>query len=169
MAVSKKRLSANRQNSLKAQEKCTGPKDCSSTKYNALRHGMTARQPVFLSNEEGEEYKKLRENIRSMLPTKSGGEDLLAKKIAFCLWRLQRGRNFETEIICSFAKLDGIDWQGLLKSGYLGKISRYEHRIMNYLDKLLKELLQQTRKLTITEDHAFPILNLNQAIFPILR
>lgn len=49
--------------------------------------------------------------------------------------------NAEKDIIESYAKLDGIDWQGLLKSGYLEKISRYERRIMNYRDKLFKKFI----------------------------
>lgn len=139
MPLSEKRLLANRKNSLKARKKCTGPKDCSSTKFNAIRHGMTAQHRVLLPNEDGEEYKKLCESIRSTLPSDDGGEDMLAEKIAFCFWRLRRGINIETEIIKSYADLDGIDWQGLLKSGCLRKIFRYECRIMNYLNRLLGE------------------------------
>lgn len=139
MPLSEKRLLANRKNSLKARKKCTGPKDCSSTKFNAIRHGMTAIQPVMLANEDVEEYKRLCESVRSMLSSKEGGEDMLAEKIAFCFWRLGRGAIAEGEIIQSYAMLEGIDWQALLKTGYMGKICRYERKIMNYLNKLLGE------------------------------
>lgn len=145
MALSEKRLLANRKNSLKARKKCTGPKDCSSTKFNAIRHGMTAQHRVLLPNEDGEEYKKLCENIRSTLPSKEGGEDMLAEKIAFCFWRLRRGAIAEGEIIQSYAKLEGIDWQALLKTGYMGKICRYERKIMNYLKKLLGEFKERCK------------------------
>lgn len=47
----------------------------------------------------------------------------------------------EGEIIQSYAKLEDMDWQSLLESGYLGKICKYERRIMNYMDKLLKEFI----------------------------
>ncbi|HHT9107115.1 MAG TPA: hypothetical protein ACFYEF_00370 [Candidatus Wunengus sp. YC63] len=140
MIISERRLLANRQNSLKAREKCTGPKNFDNTKYNAVKHGMTSLQLVMLPHEDAEEYEKLCESIKNMVPLKDSMDDMLAEKIAFYFWRLRRGAIAEGEIIQSCAKLERIDWQSLLKSGYLGKICRYERRIMNYLGRLLKEL-----------------------------
>ena len=143
MIISEKRLLANRQNSLKARKKCTGPKNFDNTKHNAVKHGMTTSLPVMLPHEDAEEYEKLCESIKNMVPLKDGVEDMLAEKIAFCFWRLQRGAIAEGEIIQSYAKLGVIDWQGLLESNYLGKICRYERRIMNYMDKLFKEFISR--------------------------
>ncbi len=70
MALSEKRLLANRQNSLKAWGKCTGPKDCSISRFNAVRHGMTSLLPVLFPSEDEEDYKRLCECIRNMLPSK---------------------------------------------------------------------------------------------------
>lgn len=139
MVLTEKRLLANQQNSLKARRKCTGPKNFANTKYNAVKHGLTSLHPVMPPHEGEEEYEMLCVSIRGMLPLKDGGADMLAEKIAFCFWRLRRVMNIETEIVKSHANLDGIDWQGLLKSNYLGKICKYERRIMNYLNKMLKE------------------------------
>lgn len=141
MAISGKQLIANRMNSLKALGKCKGPKDCSNTKYNAFKHGLTALQSVMLLYEDEEEYEMLCENIKNMLPSTDGTEDMLAEKLAFCFWKLRRAAVAEKDIIKSYAKIDSIDWQGLLKSGDLGKVSRYERRIKSYLLKLLKEFI----------------------------
>lgn len=94
-----------------------------------------------LLHEDAEEYEKLYESIKNIVPLKDGVEDMLAEKIAFCFWKLKRGAIAEGEIIQSYAKLeDVIDWQGLLESNYLEKNCRYAQRIMNYLGRLLKEL-----------------------------
>ncbi len=139
MIVSEKRLLANQQNSLKAKGKSTGPRDTSLTKYNAVKHGLAALRPVMLPHENGEEFKRLCESVRNTLRSKEGMDDALAERIAFCLWRLRRVAIAEGEIIRSYAKSDGIDWRGLLNSEYLGKISRYERRIMSYMNKLIGE------------------------------
>lgn len=145
MIVSEKRLLANRQNSLKAKGKSTGPKDCSNTKNNALRHGLAALKPIMLPGEDEEEFNRLCESVRNMLRSKEGMDDTMAERIAFCLWRLRRVAVAEGEIIRSYAKSDGIDWQGLLNSGYLGKINRYERRIMSYMNKLFREFINCLR------------------------
>lgn len=80
-----------------------------------------------------------------MLRSKEGTDDTLAERIAFCMWRLWRGAIAEGKIIRSYTKLDGINWHGLLKSGYLWKIFRYERRIVNYLNRLLKEFKDRSR------------------------
>lgn len=131
MVLTEKRLLANRQNSLKARSKCTGPKNFVNSKFNAVKHGLTSLQPVMLPLEDAQEYEILCGNIRSLLPSNGREEGmLLADKIAFCFWRLLRVMNIETEIVKSHANLDGIDWQCLLKSKSLEKIGRYEKKIM---------------------------------------
>jgi len=87
-------------------------------------HGMTSLQPMILPHEDEKEYERLCESIKNIVPLKDGTDDMLAEKIAFCFWRLRRGAIAEGEIIQSYAKLEGIDWQCLLESNYLGKICR---------------------------------------------
>src|SRR5574337_2230871 len=95
MIISERRLLANRQNSLKAREKCTGPKNFDNTKHNAVKHGMTTSLPMMLPHEDEKEYERLCESIKNMVTLKDGVEDMLAEKIAFCFWRLRRGMNID--------------------------------------------------------------------------
>ena len=92
---------------------------------------------IFKTFKDKEEFEKLSESIKTDLSPQNEIENAMAERIVLCLWKLRCGMNAEGEIIKPYAKLEGIDWQGLLESNYLGKICRYERRIMNYLDRLL--------------------------------
>jgi len=137
MVVSERKLLANRMNSQKARLKCTGPRDTSLTRFNATRHGLSSSLPIILPGEDEEVFEKLTIGIRDKLCPQNEIEEEIAIKIAHCIWKLRRGRTAELAIIGKYTRIEGIQWDDLLKSGYLQRIARYERRIMNQLQKLL--------------------------------
>ncbi len=138
MAISEKQLLANRANSLKARGKCTGPKDFSRTRYNAIRHEMTSKF-VIIPGESQEEFEVFLQGIKDCMPATNESAD----EIVLCLWSLKRGRKAESEIVAAFADTESIRWDDLLKSGYLQRIAKHERRAMNKLKRLVSEFVDK--------------------------
>lgn len=92
--ATQKQIEANRRNA----QKSTGPKTEAgkhNSKFNALKHGMTARVAV-LPHEDRLSYEELRQaTIESYRPA-SGAEMMLVDLIAINYWRLLRARRVET-------------------------------------------------------------------------
>ncbi|MBI2471490.1 MAG: hypothetical protein HYV59_09650 [Planctomycetes bacterium] len=136
MEITEKRLIANRANSKKALGKSTGPHNTLLTRFNSIKHGMTSSLPIMLPGENEEEFKKLTTQIRDKLcPQNAIGEEI-AGRIAHCIWMLRRGRTAEQAIIEKYTEIEGVRWDGLLKSNYLAKITRYENRLTQQLHTL---------------------------------
>ncbi len=70
--VSEKQLKANRRNA----KLCTGPKDTSKTKLNALKHGLHSNQ-VIISGESREEFDELACKISEEFNPRDGLETIL--------------------------------------------------------------------------------------------
>ena len=143
MAISQKQLQANRQNSLKARQKSSGPRNTSLTRFNAVKHGMTSLQPTMLPGENEEEFWKLYQSISDTFLPQNIAEQRLAEQITLCFWRLRRGMAAEQGIVRKFTDLEGIRWDRLLENGYLRNIGKYERRIMNRLKKLINEFVSK--------------------------
>lgn len=150
MSVSEKKLLANRRNSLKARLKCSGPKDSSRTKYNALKHGLTSLQLTILPGEDEEEFRRFSKSLKDAFPPQNEVEKTMVVQITLCLWKLQRVMKVEQSIISEFTDLRGIRWDDLLNDGYLQKVAKYEHRIMNRLQKLLNNYFSNPSSKTIS-------------------
>lgn len=134
--TTKKQILANRNNA----KKSTGPRNTSLTRFNAVKHGMTSRQPVVFQGESKEEYDKLCECIKNKFSPQDEVEKELVNQIALCMLRLRRGRLAESAVVDSFIDLEGnVDWCGVFKGDYLLKIGRYEKKVMRKLQKLLEK------------------------------
>jgi len=84
--ISETRVEANRRNALSS----TGPKDMSVTRFNALKHGLTAEKMVVTPFEDPTEYKVLVEALRADFQPQTAIEELLIQQMASSLWRRRR-------------------------------------------------------------------------------
>jgi hypothetical protein len=84
--ASEAKIMANRQNALNS----TGPKDTSLTRFNALKHGLTAGKIVVTPFEDPAEYEILVEALRKDFQPQTAIEELLIQQMASSLWRRQR-------------------------------------------------------------------------------
>jgi len=117
---SPKKIKANRRNA----QKSTGPKTTEGkelTKYNALKHGLLAREIVIKTGEgveSQEEFDALLVNFKTQLAPEGTLEEVLAEKIAVAYWRLRRAYRYEVGLIRD--ELDTVsddfygetDWRG---------------------------------------------------------
>ena len=84
--TSEVKIRANRENALKS----TGPKDTGLTKFNALRHGLTAKELTVMPFETPEDYECLLEGLRRDFQPDSVIEEILIEQMAQSLWRRLR-------------------------------------------------------------------------------
>jgi hypothetical protein len=92
--ATQKQIEANRRNA----QKSTGPKTEAGkqkSKFNALKHGMTARVAV-LPHEDKLSYEELRQSTIESYQPANGAELMLVDLIAINYWRLLRARRVET-------------------------------------------------------------------------
>jgi hypothetical protein len=92
--ASQKQINANRRNA----ERSTGPntpEGKAATKFNSLKHGMTAVTAV-LPHEDADSYNELRESFISTYKPANAVEASLVETIANTYWRLLRARRVET-------------------------------------------------------------------------
>ena len=88
-----KRISANRRNS----KKSTGPKNTTSTRFNATKHGLLADGITELDN--GEEYQDTLQGLKQAYLAEL--ETFLLGRIALNMTRLRRSGRLEAEYITS--------------------------------------------------------------------
>lgn len=94
MAVSSiRRVKANRQNSMKS----TGPKDTSSTRYNAVIHGLLSEGITELDDPTS--FLVLCERLENEFDPKGQLEEFLVRRVALCLVRLKRACLLEAEYV----------------------------------------------------------------------
>jgi hypothetical protein len=83
----------------------TGPKNTELTKFNALRHGLTARQLTVMPFENPEDYRRLLDGLRRDFRPSSMIEEILVEQMAQSLWRRKRIlRSEKSEIEASLAE-----------------------------------------------------------------
>jgi hypothetical protein len=100
MTVSEKRLEANKKNTQLGGVKTPEGKEI--VKYNALKHGLLAKE-VFITVGEGaensEEFNALMEDLSTQLKPMGVLEEMLVEKIAVAYWRLRRAYKYEVGLI----------------------------------------------------------------------
>ena len=84
--TSELKVKANRANALKS----TGPRDTALSRFNALKHGLTAKQLVVMTYENAEDYETLLEELRKDFQPATAVEAILIEQMAMSLWRRQR-------------------------------------------------------------------------------
>ncbi len=99
VAISVRKIAANRQNALKS----TGPKTTAGMAYsrqNAIKHGLFAR-PSFnfwMHGEQQEEYRQLLQGLYCQYQPVGQAEELEVERIAVCWWRLKRAWRYENAV-----------------------------------------------------------------------
>jgi len=91
LLTSQAQIDANRRNA----QQSTGPKDASRTKFNAVKHGLTAKDLVVMPLENPDEYNLLCEGLRRSFQSQSPIEKILIEQMASSIWRIRRIRRGE--------------------------------------------------------------------------
>jgi hypothetical protein len=100
MTVSEKQLKANKKNARKAGVKT--PEGKAIVKYNALKHGLLAKEVVITVGEgaeDPEEFNALVEDLKTQLAPAGTLEEILVEKVAVAYWRLRRAYRYEVGLI----------------------------------------------------------------------
>jgi len=100
MTVSEKQLQANKENAQKGGVKTPEGKEI--VKYNALKHGLLAKEVVITVGEGAEnpeEFNALLADLGTQLQPQGTLEEMLVEKIAVAYWRLRRAYRYEVGLI----------------------------------------------------------------------
>jgi hypothetical protein len=119
MTVSEKQLEANKANAQKGGVKTAEGKEI--VKYNALKHGLLAKEIVITIGEGAEnpeEFNALLEDLNTQLKPEGTLEDVLVEKIAVAYWRLKRAYKYEVGLIRN--ELDNTTDKFYSKKNYSG-------------------------------------------------
>jgi hypothetical protein len=92
-SISPAKVEANRQNARKA----TGPKDTTSTRYNAAKHGLLAQGITEL--DDADAYTALLQRLNGSYKPAGDIETFLVERIALAMVRLRRIARMEAEYI----------------------------------------------------------------------
>ena len=152
MECSEKQLAANRANA----QKSTGPKDTSKTKFNGVRHGLTATHTL-LPWEHVDDLQSIIEAFEARFEPTDTFERLTVRQAAEAFWRMQRIARIEENLFETLATAEiqdsGHD-PSELHAGHLEAISfikgeqhidrvrRYEAHLRRMYDKALKQVYE---------------------------
>src|SRR3954452_8705213 len=92
--ISEAQLAANRANALKS----TGPKDCTTTKFNGIKHGLTATHAL-LPWEHAEDLQSIVEAFEHRWKARDNYELIMIRNAAENFWRMTRGTRMETNML----------------------------------------------------------------------
>jgi hypothetical protein len=118
--------------------KSTGPKTPhgkAASSRNAIRHGLTASQ-LLLPGEDAAAYESLHLSLTQSHSPAAGLETILVDQIAQCVWRLNRARRIERDI------LD----RDLIAVG--GELGPQLDKILRYVTAIEREFHRAVRELT---------------------
>jgi hypothetical protein len=87
----------NAESNRKNAQKSTGPRDTTSTRLNATKHGLLARGMTELDDSDA--YESLVERLTAAKRPVGDIEEFLVRRIAFHMIRLQRAERLEAEYI----------------------------------------------------------------------
>ena len=142
---SQKQIDANRLNAQKSTGPNT-PEGRDAVRFNALRHGLTAKHAV-LENENEQEFQEMLEAFEAEHQPIGPTENLLVQQMVMAAWRLQRLRALETGLfnlrMCDLSKQTQVTYKQLSDAerqafvflddsrhaGAIENLSRYETRI----------------------------------------
>lgn len=83
----------------KNSQQSTGPHDTTSTRFNAMKHGLLARGMTEL--DDSDEYRSLIQRLTKTYQPIGGLEEFFVQRIAFHMIRLHRIEGLEAEYIIS--------------------------------------------------------------------
>ncbi len=114
--AAKKRISRAESNRLNAQ-KSTGPRTAAgkaNSRYNALKHGMTAQSTV-LPGEDGAEFEARRGRLHADLEPRNSIEAILVDRIASAEWVAKRAENGAAAQLAYRVRHDSLDLEHALQ------------------------------------------------------
>ncbi|MHC4556898.1 MAG: hypothetical protein ACYTFW_04455 [Planctomycetota bacterium] len=141
MTVSKKQLQANKKNAQKGGVKTQEGK--AIVKYNALKHGLLAKETVITVGEGAEspeEFNALLGDLKTQLAPEGTLEEMLVEKIVVAYWRLRRAYRYEVGLIRS--ELDNAT-----DDYYNGKTSSSGYKKQKTDEEIEQEIEQQKESL----------------------
>lgn len=100
MTISEKQLQANKKNAQKGGVKTKEGK--AIVKYNALKHGLLAKEVVVTVGEGAEnpeESNGLLEDLKAQFAPVGTLEEMLVEKVAVAYWRLRRAYRYDVGLI----------------------------------------------------------------------
>ena len=166
MEVSEKRLAANRANA----QKSTGPKDTSKTKFNGIKHGLTATHAL-LPWEHAEDLQAVIDSFEARFAPIDNFERLLVKQAAEAYWRMERSLRVEASILETLA-LAQIQASGMKRSdlhaGHLEAVSlmhgqecidryrRYDAHLQRCFERALARVEKMASLRTTTKAKPLP-------------
>jgi hypothetical protein len=118
----------------------TGPRTDegkAASSRNSLRHGLTATQ-VVLPGEDPAGYEALRQSLIENHHPAEGLETILVDQIAQCVWRLNRARAIERDVLEQELTAPEETYNGQLErvTRYMASIEREFHRAIRELTNL---------------------------------
>jgi hypothetical protein len=138
--VSEQQLIANRENAKLGGVKTAAGK--AIVKYNAVKHGLTAKE-VVVRSEDPEGYTQLLDNLNAECAPQGEIETQLVCRIAFCIWRLKRGARMEADMLADDWKYSRPYFTSYLHSW--PHLSRYETTIERQMYRAMQELERKQR------------------------
>jgi hypothetical protein len=133
--TTEKQAEANRRNA----SKCTGPKTDegkSSSRLNALRHGLRARTVVQPGDDQSE-FDQLSADLQEACDPQNRPEELLVEKMVIAEWQLARLQRSESILL--------LEQQGTIDAAHMplfDRLSQFQARLERTSIRVYKELLQ---------------------------
>ena len=154
MTVSEKQLQANKMNALKGGVKTPEGKEI--VKYNALKHGLLAKEAVITVGEGAEnpeEFNTLLADLGTQLQPQGTLEEMLVEKIAVAYWRLRRAYRYEVGLIRN--ELDDSTYKFYSKTNYSGdKQNKTDEQIEKDIKQEQEDLeMWENDKIKLTAMH----------------
>ncbi len=88
-----KAIAANQRNA----QSSSGPKDMTSVRNNALKHGLLARRVVFQTDEEKAEFQAIFDELRREFEPSGAIAEMLVEEVAVCWWKLSAALGWEAQ------------------------------------------------------------------------
>ena len=141
--TTERQIEANRENGKLGGVKTDQGKE--KVKYNAIKHGLTAKE-VVVHSEDPEGYTQLLDGLKDEYHPQGEVETQLVHRIALCIWRLKRCVHMEGDLLAS-------DWKNGRPyfASYLSdwdRFERYETANERKMYKAIAELerIQRNRR-----------------------
>jgi len=132
-----RRIEANRRNA----QKSTGPRTPegkAKVRFNALKHGLSAKHLVFAGPEDEADFRSLHVAFRTHFLPRTRTEVELVDQFTVTSWRLQRARRLETDFLKSHSD-QLFDPEGR-NMRTLDTISLHEARLDRRFHRLLNDI-----------------------------
>jgi hypothetical protein len=121
------------------------PKGYLRSRYNAVKHGMTA-ETVVLSSESQENFDFMSKEIKDSINSSGRVEEEIVGQIVYAFWKIKRCRRADRVFLEKNTSLVNsgrrdVDWTSVFNnSGFMNNLTRYETTALNQVKKLFDML-----------------------------